>query len=89
MTIRPEVLPFVGGVILVSGLLVLMLQMRADSAKRVAWICIPPAVVCIAYLLFFFRDPERHAPAVDRTPAGGGDRIGEFMYAGAVEVRTI
>jgi len=68
MTIRPEVLPFVGGVVLVFGLLALILRMRAVSGKRVAWICVLPAVIGVIYLMYFFRDPNR-------TPPGDADAV--------------
>jgi len=73
MTIRPEVLPFVGGIVLVFGLLALILRVRATSAKWVAWICVLPAVVGVAYLLYFFRDPERRAPTDASAVVAGAD----------------
>jgi len=76
MTIRPEVLPFVGGVALVLGLLALILKARAVPGKRVAWICVLPAVIGVIYLMYFFRDPNRTPPrAADAVVAGADGTV--------------
>lgn len=66
MPIRPEVIPFIIAVVLVFGMLAIVLRMRKYPAWRSFWFCTTPAMVCTAYLLFFFRDPER-TPPEDRT----------------------
>lgn len=95
MTIRPEVLPFVVGIVLVFGLLALILRVRATSAKWAAWICVLPAVAGVAYMLYFFRDPERHAPADASAVLAGADgrvtsvtrlREDQFLKADCVRI---
>ncbi|MDD5679491.1 MAG: phosphatidylserine decarboxylase [Kiritimatiellae bacterium] len=73
MPIRPEVSPFIVAVILVFGLLALVLRARKYPASRVFWFCAAPAMVCMAYLLFFFRDPERTPPADAAAVVAGAD----------------
>jgi phosphatidylserine decarboxylase len=68
MTIRPEVLPFVGGVVLVFGVLGLTLRMLAVSPQGIARICLLPAAIAVIYLMYFFRDPNR-------TPPGDADAV--------------
>ena len=76
MTIRPEVLPFVGGVVLICGLLALILRVRAVSARRITWICLLPAVIGVVYLMYFFRDPNRTPPrAADAVVAGADGTV--------------
>ena len=73
MSIRPEVIPFIVAVIIIFGLLALVLRTRAYSARRLIWFCLTPALVCAAYFLFFFRDPERAAPADPTAVVAGAD----------------
>jgi len=73
MSIRPEVIPFIIAVILVFGLLVLILRLRKYSAGRLFWWCAAPAIVCLAYFLFFFRDPERTPPGDAAAIVAGAD----------------
>jgi phosphatidylserine decarboxylase len=65
MTIRPEVSPFVIAVALLFGLPALIMLWKGIPGQRVAWLCGVPALICIGYFLFFFRDPERIIPAGD------------------------
>ena len=76
MTVRSEVLPFVGGVVLICGLLALILRGRAVSARRTTWICLLPAVIGVVYLMYFFRDPNRTPPrAADAVVAGADGTV--------------
>jgi len=81
MPIRPEVIPFIVAVGLVFGLIALVLRARKHPAGRLFWFCAAPAMVCIAYLLFFFRDPERTPPG-DKTAivAGADGRVSSVMH---------
>jgi len=73
MPIRPEVIPFIVAVVLVFGLPALVLRVRKYPASRLFWFCVAPAMVCTAYLLFFFRDPERTPPADAAAVVAGAD----------------
>ena len=76
MTVRSEVLPFVGGVVLICGLLALILRGRAVSVRRTTWICLLPAVIGVVYLMYFFRDPNRTPPrAADAVVAGADGTV--------------
>ena len=73
MSIRPEVIPFIIAVILVFGLLALVLRLRKCSVNRGFWFCAVPAIVFMAYFLFFFRDPERTPPGDAAAIVSGAD----------------
>jgi len=73
MFIRPEVIPFIVAVILVFGLLALVLRIRKCSVNRGFWFCAVPAIVFMAYFLFFFRDPERTPPSDETAIVAGAD----------------
>ena len=73
MSIRPEVIPFLVAVILVFGLLALVLRIRKCSVNRLFWYCAVPAIVFMAYFLFFFRDPERTPPGDETAIVAGAD----------------
>ncbi|MDD5483274.1 MAG: phosphatidylserine decarboxylase [Kiritimatiellae bacterium] len=73
MPVRPEVIPFIGAVIILFGLLALVLRARGKPVGRLGWFCLAPALVCIAYLLFFFRDPERVVPNYPAAVVAGAD----------------
>ena len=78
MSIRPEVLPFLAGVVVAAGLLVLILRLLRTRWRRAGTVGAVFAVVMGAYMLYFFRDPDRTAPeepfavvaAADGTIAG-------------------
>jgi phosphatidylserine decarboxylase len=63
MTIRSEVAPFLIAVAIVFGLLAIFMRWKGVSWQKTAGICGISALVCVAYLLFFFRDPERTIPS--------------------------
>ncbi|MDO9541920.1 MAG: phosphatidylserine decarboxylase [Kiritimatiellia bacterium] len=73
MLIRPEIIPFIVAVAIIFGLLALVLRMRSYSARHLIWFCLAPALVCAAYLLFFFRDPDRVAPQDPTAVVAGAD----------------
>ncbi|MFH1476503.1 MAG: phosphatidylserine decarboxylase [Verrucomicrobiota bacterium] len=73
MQVRPEVIPFIVVVLLVFGLLALVLRLRKHHAHRLFWFCAVPAAICAGYFLFFFRDPERVAPADPAAIVAGAD----------------
>ncbi|MBU0715526.1 MAG: phosphatidylserine decarboxylase family protein [Verrucomicrobia bacterium] len=73
MPIRLEVIPFIVAVALVFGLLALILYRRNCRRWCLLGCCAAPAVVCAAYFLFFFRDPERTPPADAEAIVAGAD----------------
>lgn len=79
MQIRPEVIPFIIAVVLFFGLLALVFLLVAILYRfncrrwRLFLCCAAPAMVCITYLLFFFRDPERAAPSDPAAIVAGAD----------------
>lgn len=73
MPIRPEVIPFIVAMVIVFSLFAILLRMRKYPTKHIFWLCIMPAAICAAYLLFFFRDPERAAPADPTAVVAGAD----------------
>ena len=73
MLIRPEVIPFIVAAVIVFGLFAFFLRMRKSPAKRIFWLCVVPVVIGAAYLLFFFRDPERATHADPTAVVAGAD----------------
>ena len=73
MPIRLEVIPFIVAVGLVFGLLAMVLNRRNCRRWCLLRCCAAPAMVCIAYLLFFFRDPERTPPDDKAAVVAGAD----------------
>jgi phosphatidylserine decarboxylase len=73
MSVCPEVMPFIVVVVLVFGLLALVLRLRKYPANRLFWFCAAPAIICAAYFLFFFRDPERTPPVDAAAIVAGAD----------------
>lgn len=65
MKIRPEVLPFIAVVLLVSGLLAVIVTSP--------WTCILVGWAFIGYFLYFFRDPERIPPRATTAIVAGAD----------------
>ena len=73
MAFRAEVIPFLWAALAIGAGLLLVLK-----ARRVAWrtalaTAAGLVVVLGAYLLFFFRDPERQPPADQRAIMAGAD----------------
>lgn len=65
MTIRPEVVPFLIAVAIVSGMITALMLWKDIPWRKIVGIVGILALVCVAYLLFFFRDPERITPQGD------------------------
>jgi len=82
MKIRAEVLPFIGAVMLVFGLLALILWWNSCTWRNLSWVCGIPACLCVGYLLYFFRDPERIPPAdIDAVVAGADGTVAAITEA--------
>ncbi len=64
MTIRPEVVPFIVVVLLISSLLAVIVP---------PWTCTLVGCVFIGYFLYFFRDPERIPPRAETAIVAGAD----------------
>ncbi|MCA1810050.1 MAG: phosphatidylserine decarboxylase [Lentisphaerae bacterium] len=62
MSIRPEVWPFILATIAIFGLLALALRWKKARTRTLLAGCGLPALILIAYFLYFFRDPERTPP---------------------------
>jgi len=95
MTIRLEVVPFVIAVALLFGMLAVIMLWKGIPGQRVIGLCGIPALVCIAYLVYFFRDPERIIPlgddlivaAADGTVAAITDiHEGKYLHADCVRI---
>jgi phosphatidylserine decarboxylase len=73
VAIRSEVTPFILVTALFFALLGFALWRTGYPVRRVAWLCGLPALVCIGYLLYFFRDPQRTPPAEPDVVVAGAD----------------
>ncbi|MBM4090429.1 MAG: phosphatidylserine decarboxylase family protein [Lentisphaerae bacterium] len=73
LAIRPEVLPFVAATLLAFGLLAVILRRKDWRWTRLSWACAVPACVGVAYLCYFFRDPERTPPRDPDAIVAGAD----------------
>ena len=86
MPIRPEVIPFLLAAVGLAALLLILLRVRR-AAWRVSLISsIGLAVVLGSYFLYFFRDPERHAPSDPAAIVAGAD--GTIMSVGVMPETT-
>ena len=84
LAFRPEVIPFVTGSLAVFG--GLGLALRFLRRPRCAWLCFALALILAGYMLYFFRDPERTAPASPAAILAGAD--GVIMGIKSVEEKT-
>jgi len=66
-------MPFIVAVAIIFGLLALVLRTRSCSVRRLIWFCLAPALVCAAYFLFFFRNPDRVTPRDPTAIVAGAD----------------
>ncbi len=95
MTIRPEVVPFVLAVALLFGLLAAYMLWKGVLWHKVTWLCGIPVLVCVVYLLYFFRDPERNLPLGDNLIIAAADGTvaaiteiheGNYLHADCVRI---
>ncbi|MBN1673852.1 MAG: phosphatidylserine decarboxylase family protein [Kiritimatiellae bacterium] len=93
MSIRTEVIPFVLGTIALFGLFAILL--RWLRKKKGAALSTAAGILAVAYLLYFFRDPERKPPRDPSAILSGADgrvvRIDrvqeeEHLHANAVRI---
>ncbi len=95
MTIRLEVVPFVITVAFLFGLLAVTMLCKGILLQRVVGVCGIPAFICVAYLLFFFRDPGRIVPAGDDLIVAAADgtvasitniQEGKYLHADCIRI---
>ena len=73
MSFRPEVIPFLVAVAVLCALLFGALRLARVGGRRAFWCSeIVAAILCV-YMLYFFRDPVRVAPADPATIVAGAD----------------
>lgn len=82
MAYRPEVIPFLVAAIILAGILAGVLKLAGVSWRKVLGYSGLVGVVLCAYMLYFFRDPERVSPADPSLIVAGAE--GRVM--GVVEV---
>ncbi len=75
IAIRPEVLPFIGITILIGALISLAFGARRRKWRGAITAGIIFTVILSAYLLYFFRDPERTAPADETAVIAAADGV--------------
>ena len=73
MGVRPEVIPFVIASAVIGVLLIVALRALGVAWRKGLWVGGVVAVVLIGYMLFFFRDPARHAPEDPAALVAGAD----------------
>lgn len=73
MSYRPEVIPFLIAVVVIGGLLFGVLRLARVRRGRAAGFSGVLTVVLAAYMLYFFRDPERTAPVDPAAIVAGAD----------------
>lgn len=82
MAVRPEVIPLLIAAVILCGILAVVLRIsRVSWTKALLYSGVVGMVLCL-YLLYFFRDPVRTAPADPATIVAGAE--GKVM--GIVEV---
>ena len=73
MSVRVEVLPFIGRALIAALLIVTIAGLTGARWKTAAWIGAALFVAVSGALLFFFRDPERRPPDDSRLILAGAD----------------
>ena len=73
LAFRSEVIPFLVGSLVFFGGLGLILRLR--HRNRGAWLFFALALISAGYMLYFFRDPERVAPADPAAILSGADGV--------------
>lgn len=71
--VRSEVMPFILVALVFFVVLALILRRKRVSWKKTLLICGLPALVCVGYFLYFFRDPERIPPRNAGAVVAGAD----------------
>ena len=84
MHIRPEVIPFLAAVPGLAILILLVLRLFRMSWRRAAWATVLVGLVLTAYLLYFFRDPDRTPPNDPNAVLAGADGL----VAGIVQLKS-
>jgi len=73
MTFRPEVIPFLVGVLIFGAVVFFVLRLARVGLGKAVALELGIVAVLFAYLLYFFRDPERHPPADPAAIVAGAD----------------
>ena len=73
MHIRPEVMPFLIGVVAVGFVVFLIMKARGASVAKAAITEALIVVILGGYMLYFFRDPDRQPPADPAAIVAGAD----------------
>ena len=73
MQFRPEVIPFIIASLVIGGLILVVARLCGARWGRAIAIGDTIAVLMVGYMLFFFRDPERHPPADPAAVVAGAD----------------
>lgn len=73
MHIRPEVIPFIVGSLIVGSLLAIGFGRLFQSPRVCIWLGAGMAVVLSSYFLYFFRDPDRCPPGDASIIVAGAD----------------
>jgi phosphatidylserine decarboxylase len=89
MSVRIEVVPFVAASLVVGAVLFLILKAIGIEGGIASGIGGALAAVMVAYMLYFFRDPARTAPADLQAVVSGADgHIANIMTMTGPEFRT-
>ena len=73
MAFRPEVIPFLAGTLVFGVLLLVVLRLVRVGRGKAFGFSLVLTILVGAYMLYFFRDPERQPPADPATIVAGAD----------------
>ena len=73
MTVRPEVLPFIGATLLVGAGLMILCRVTGMPWAGTLLGCGAVTAILVGYFVFFFRDPERTVPGDPSLIVSGAD----------------
>lgn len=73
MAFRPEVTPFLAGTLVLGVLLLVVLRLVRVGRGKAFGFSLVLTMLVGAYMLYFFRDPERQPPADPATIVAGAD----------------